>query len=496
MSTAHTKLTVREKVAFGLGDTASNFVWATMTTFLAYYYTNIFGISAAAMGALLLFARVADGFIDVVIGAIADRTNTKWGKFRPYLLWLCIPLAVIFVLTFTVPPDSWNKALFTLPEINIFGWQAIAPQSLVTGKLIYAWLTYNLMMFMYSAINIPYGALSGVLTDDPDDRNSLGAYRMAFANIGGLIVTGLTLPLTDFFGQGNLQVGYQGTVIVFSILAIFAFLFTFFNTRERILPPPDQHANFFADLKTIAGNRHLLIMFLCAVLNMTFVIARGGIGIFYYKDSLGFKGDADIFYLPFGLPAWGIVSALLVLGNLGMIVGTMLTNFASHAMGKKIAFIVTMALGGLIILPFYFIPPGHAWTVAGLILIGQIIGGINASLYWSMLGDIADFTEWKYNIRNTGIVFSATTLAQKVGMGIGGGAIVGYILEAYHYQPQAAQQSAEAIHGINLLMSVIPGAGFLLIAGIFCFYGLNDRFCAKMREDLNQRRIERGQQPV
>jgi GPH family glycoside/pentoside/hexuronide:cation symporter len=210
------RLSFTEKFGFGLGDTASNFVWGTMTSFLLFYYTDIFGISAAAVGTLFLFARVSDGAVDFFMGAIADRTKTRWGKFRPYLVWMCVPLAVVFTLTFTTPDFS------------------------MTGKIVYAWITYNMLMVLYTAINIPYSALSGVMTDDPLDRTSLNSFRMALANVGGLLVNGLTLPLILYFGHGDKPKGYQLTILAFSVAAIVLFLVTFFTTKERIQPPAAQ----------------------------------------------------------------------------------------------------------------------------------------------------------------------------------------------------------------------------------------------------------------
>ena len=489
----NTKLPFLEKFGYGLGDTASNFVWATMISFLSLYYTDIFGISAGAMGALLLFARVTDGFIDFGMGALADRTKTRWGKFRPYLLWMCVPLATVFILTFTVPPASWSAPLLTLPTLNIFGWELIPADSVVTSKLIYAWITYNLMMLFYTAINIPYGALSGVMTDDPLDRTSLSSSRMALAQVGGLMVNGLTFPLLAYFGgpTGDRQTGYHGAVVVFSIMAVILFLITFATTRERIQPPPAQESNLKEDFATLFGNGPWVIMFICAILNMIFVIARSADTIYYFKYSLGIVGDVARIgpYTVFGHAwTWDWISALLVLGSVPFIIGTSFTRSFVKLMGKKNAFILTMALGGFSMLPFYWIPPGHIGLVIVTIFVFQVIGGVNASLYWSMLGDIADYTEWKFRIRNTGIVFSATTCAQKIGMGVGG-FLIGAILTHFHYVANAVQ-TAESIHGINILMSFVPCFGSLLIAAIFCCYSLNEKFCHTMRSELAARRIE------
>ena len=251
------KLSFVEKFGYGLGDTASNFVWALMMNFIMFYYTDIFGITAAAAGTMLLFARSTDGVVDFFIGAIADRTKSKWGRFRPYLVWLCVPLAVVFVLAFTTPNLS------------------------PAGKLVWAWVTYNLLMLIYSAINIPYGALSGVMTDDPLERTSLNSYRMSLAQIGGIIANSSFMVLIVKLGgdSQDQHLGAQRTVMLFSAVAIVLFLVSFWTTRERIHPPANQHTKLTQDLKTLFLNRHWIMMFVTGIVNITFAVVRGTAGI-------------------------------------------------------------------------------------------------------------------------------------------------------------------------------------------------------------------------
>ena len=442
------KISVKEKIGYGLGDTASNFVWALMMNFIMFYYTDIFGITAAAAGTMLLFARCSDGFVDFFIGAAADRTKTKWGRFRPYLLWLCVPLAVVFVLAFTTP--------------NFSSW----------GKLVWAWTTYNLLMLLYSAINIPYGALSGVMTDDPLERTSVNSYRMVLAQIGGIVANSSFLLLIKQLGGGNQQLGAQLTVLLFSAVAVVFFLISFFSTQERIQPPPAQKTKLSGDIKTLLANRHWLMMFIAGIVNITFAVVRGTAGIYYLKSYL--KWDD------------GRIATYFLIGGLAMIFGAMLTKFAVKAIGKKYSFITSMVLVALTAIPFYWIRPNETAWIFTFQILGMIFAGINATLYWALVADTADFAEWKFKVRTTGIIFSATTSSQKAGMGIGA-AFAGWLLTHFGYVANA-QQSAESLHGILLLSSLIPAAGLLLLAGLFSLYGLNEGLCKTMREDLADRR--------
>ena len=495
------KLTVKEKAGYGCGDLASNFIWASAGNFQNFFYTDIFRLAPAAVAIVMLVSRLFDGFVDVAVGALADRTKTKWGKFRPYLLWWVLPVAVLFVMNYTVPPKSWDLHFFTIPGWSFFGYPIDAAP--ITGYLVYAWITATVLMSFYSAINIPYGALSGVMTDDPADRNSLGAYRMALANVGGFIVTGLTIPLMIFFGTGSNGIldkakGYQGAVVVFAILMAIFFLITFFTTRERIQPPPAQKTRFKDDFKTLFKNGPWVIMSVFAIINMTLVIARSSNAYYYYHYSIGLM-DSAMNVLPidiFGLHLfnWDKTSGLYVWGGITFVIGTMFTQPTVKLLGKKYAFILTTALSGVALFPYYFISAGHVGTVMIVIFVAQFFSGIAAALYWSMLGDIADYSEWKFDLRNTGLIFSSTTFAQKAGMAIGG-VLVNVVLWKVHYVPDVVQ-GRDALQGINMVASFVPGIGTVLIALLFLGYILDDNFCARMREDLNQRRLERGQQPV
>jgi glycoside/pentoside/hexuronide:cation symporter, GPH family len=474
------KLSIREKVGYGLGDTASNFVWALMMNFIMFYYTDIFGITAVAAGTMLLFARFTDGIWDFFIGAAADRTKSKWGRFRPYLLWLCVPLAVAFILTFTTPDLS------------------------PSGKLVWAWITYNALMLLYSAINVPYGALSGVMTDDSLERTSINSYRMSLAQIGGIIANSTFLVLIVKLGgdtenkQLNQQIGAQNTVFLFSAVVVLLFLVSFLTTRERIQPSADQKTNLLEDLKRLFKNPHWIMMFAVGIINITLAVVRGSAGIYYLQRYLkmdssdGEKsffrwepgGAVEVFYL-------GQIGTYFLISGLAMIFGAMMTRFAVKLLGKKWAFIGSMVLVALTAIPFYFIKPDQFSLVYLFQILGMMFAGINATLFWAMVADTADFQEWKFRVRTTGVAFSATTCAQKAGMGIGA-AFAGFLISHFGYDPKAVEQSAESIRGILLLNSLIPAGGLLLLAGLFTFYGLNERLCKTMREDLAARRLNEG----
>ena len=473
------RLSIREKAGYGLGDTASNFVWALMVNFIMYFYTDIFGITAAATGTMLLFARSTDGIVDFFIGAIADRTKSKWGRFRPYLLWLCVPLAVVFVLAFTTP--------------------SLSPQ----GKLVWAWVTYNLLMLLYSAINIPYGALSGVMTDDPLERTSLNSFRMSFAQIGGLIANSTFMVLIVVLGShgpdkaANQQAGAQHTVMLFSVMAVVLFLVSFMTTRERIHPRAEQKTRLLQDLKTLFLNRHWVMMFATGIINITFAVIRGSAGMYYLQrflklDSDGhakclFKWEAgsglELLYL-------GQVGTWFLIGGLAMAFGASLTRFAVRLLGKKWSFIVSMALVAATAVPFYYLQREQILLVYLCQILGMIFAGVNATLFWAMVADTADYQEWKFRVRTTGVAFSATTCAQKAGMGIGA-AIAGFLLDHFGYNPDALEQTPSAIHGILLLNSLIPAVGLLLLAAGFTIYGLDEHLCHTIREELAQRRGEK-----
>lgn len=442
------KLSFTEKVGYGLGDTASNLVWATLMSFMMIYYTDVFGISAAAVGTMFFFARVFDGIMDFLMGAVADRTQTRWGRFRPYLLWMCLPMALIMVLTFTVPGFSPG------------------------GKLVYAWITYNLLMVIYTAINIPYSALSGVMTSDPLERTSLNSYRMVLAQCGGFIVSGATLPLVLWFGKGDRALGYQMAMGLFGLFAICLFLVTFTTTRERIQPLPEQRTSLPEDLRRLMGNRHWMVLFSVAMLDQIFVCIRSQSLVYYTKYVMAMDEQQT--------------TTFLLLGNAGVIAGAMVTRFLVASIGKRNTMVLAHVIMAISTALFYLLPSSAMAGAFALQFLHSLGGGFVAVLLFAMIADTADFSEWKFGVRTTGIVFSATTCAQKIGIGIGGG-LIGLLLTNFGYLANAVQ-STEAMNGILLLVSLIPAAGFLAVAALFSRYGLTEPVCREINGDLAARR--------
>ena len=305
---------------------------------------------------------------------------------------------------------------------------------------MWAWVTYNLLMLLYSAINIPYGALSGVMTDDPLERTSLNSYRMSLAQIGGIVANSSFLVLIVKFGGADQHLGAQRTVMLFSAVAVVLFLISFWTTKERIHPPANQHTKLTQDLKTLFLNRHWIMMFVTGIILITFAVVRGTAIIYYLKSYLKFDGEH--------------IGTFFLVSGLAMIFGAMMTRFAVKAIGKKAAFITSLTLVALTAVPFYWIRADQIALMFIFQILGMICSGINATLFWALVADTADFQEWKYKVRTTGVVFSATTCAQKAGMGIGA-AFAGFLISHFGYVPNG-EQSPGSIHGILLLVSLIP----------------------------------------
>ncbi|MDA3862190.1 MAG: MFS transporter [Melioribacteraceae bacterium] len=441
------KLSVKEKVGYGLGDFAANIVFQTVMIFLMYFYTDIFGIPAAAVGTLFLLSRIWDAVNDPLMGAVADRTKSKYGRFRPWVKWTAIPFGIMAVLMFTTPDFS------------------------TSGKIVYAYVTYILMMMIYTANNIPYGALSGVMTSDSVERTSLNSYRFVLGQSAALLVQGATLPLIAFFGMGDKALGYQLTMALFALIAIGMFYVTFYTTKERILPVQTEATPIKEDLKDLLNNRPWAILFVMGLVTFIFLSLRIAVGLYYFKY---YVGDENLF------------SVFAVLGTLGLIAGIPLSKPLTKKFGKRNTYIASNALSGLAVLALFF-PSADQYIVVYIIsaLVG-FLNGPGVPILWAMYADTADYAEWKFGRRATGIVFSAATFGQKFGWGIGG-AITGWLLAIFNYVPNAVQ-SPEAILGIKLMLSIIPGVLMILSVGLLFFYTLTEPFMEKVQADLAERR--------
>ena len=441
------KLSVLEKTGYGLGDMAANFIFQTMVMFQLAFYTDTFGIAAAAAGTLLVVVRVFDAAFDPVMGVIADRTNTRWGKFRPWVLWTAVPFGLMGFLTF-VTPD-------------------LAP----AGKLAYAYVTYILLMAVYSANNLPYSALSGVMTGDLAERTSLSSYRFVCAMLAQLIIQGLALPMVNYFGQGDSAKGYQYTIGIFSAVAVVLFVITFATTRERIRPAPDQAASVGQHFADLGRNGPWVAMFALTFILFITLAMRGSVVLYYFRYYVGNEGLFSVFN---------------VLGTTATIIAIFFSKSLAMRFGKRAVFMA--GLWGTAILTLAFLPlspraVGWMFTVE---ILRQFVYGFTIPLLWAMMADVADYSEWRNRRRATAIVFSAIVFALKAGLGFGG-AITGYVLAFYGYVPNVAQ-TPSALDGIRLTMSVFPAVGFALCAACLLFYGIDRAGEIRITTELEARR--------
>jgi GPH family glycoside/pentoside/hexuronide:cation symporter len=477
MSTYSQKLSVVEKVGYSLGDLAANLVFQTLVTYLAYFYTDIYGLESNHASAMMLVVGLIAAFgFNPIVGAIADRTQSKWGKFRPWILYTSIPLGVIAILAFSTPDFSYK------------------------GKVIYAVVTYTLLLLLYAANNLPYSALSGVITGDMKDRNSLSAYRFVAVMFAQFFVQVFMLPIIEYAGNGDKAVGIENVMTWLAIIGTAMLLITFFTTKERIVPTPAQKSSLKEDLTDLAKNKPWVIMLLLTTLVFINLAMKGGSYVYYFenfvdKDSLTqFIQPVLTFLTGIGVNFFGEnpVSAGFGLFNAGgiifMIIGITLSKGLADKYGKRDVFGVTLFISTLFILFFYFFPPTSIGLIFGSQILHGFFYGITIPLLWAMIADVADYSEWKNNRRATAIIFSAMMVGLKGGLSIGS-ALLTWILGLYDYVPQSdAVQSDTAILGTKLLVSIYPSIPFLIGVGLLFFYEINKTMEDKIEEDLNSRR--------
>lgn len=486
MQTATQKLSVTEKIGYSLGDLAANLIFQTLMTFLAFFYTDVYQIAPGAAATIIFTGGMIGAFFNPVMGLIADRTQTRWGKFRPWILWTAVPFGVIALLAFSTPDFS--------------------PQ----GKIAYAFITYVLLVLVYSANNLPYSALSGVLTGNMSDRNSLSAYRFVAVMVAQFIIQALLLPLVIILGDGDKAVGFEKTMLIFACTGIVFFLITFLTTKERVLSLQLQKSSVRQDLTDLVKNKPWAIMLLLTVLVFITLALKGGMYIFYFGHYLSESHVAQ-FLQDIGFNAFiaGLNSLLTSVGlneflwpedaatsgfslfNAGgiicMIIGIGFSKALADRFGKRDVFAVALFISTLFILLFYILPP----DAIGLVFLAQILHGlfygITIPLLWAMIADVADYSEWKNHRRATAIIFSAMIFGLKLGLSIGGALVAG-ILAHYGYDAQLTQQSAETINGIKLSVSLYAAIPFLLGVGAMLVYEINKRKEIEIERELGQRR--------
>lgn len=457
-----------EKIGYGFGDMASSMFWKLFGAYLMLFYTDIFGISAAAVGTMFLITRVWDAFVDPVVGVVSDRTETKWGKFRPFLLYLALPFGIIGVLTFTTP-DMGD-----------------------TGKLVYAYVTYSLMMVIYSAINVPYASLLGVMSPDPKDRNVLSTYRMTFAYIGSFLALFFFTKLIEGFGGvasapiETQQTAWMSAVMVIAIVCVLLFLGCFYFTKERIRPIKEAKTSVKDDLKDLLKNRPWWILLGAGIAALVFNSIRDGATVYYFKyfvceDQVGQVG---ILGTSFALSA-----LYLGVGQLCNIIGVVAAAPVSNIIGKKNTYLGAMAIATVLSIIFYWFEADQLGLIFVFQALISICAGAIFPLLWSMYADCADYSELTTGNRATGLIFSSSSMSQKFGWAIGS-ALTGWLLAFFGFEANKVQ-SAETIDGIKMFLSIMPAVGTILSVIFIAFYPLSETKVAEnaaILEDMRKKK--------
>lgn len=459
------ELPLRQQLAYGCGDFASVLYWQTFMKYVPFFYTDVFGLSAAALGSLLLFSRVFNGLSDPVVGMWADRTETRFGKFRPFILFGCVPFVVVGVLTFTTP---------ALGQV---------------GKLIWAYVTFNALMLLYTVVNIPYTAMLGVLSESSSVRTRLSSIKFMFAFSAGMLVSAILLPLASVLGKNGEDParGWQLSFVVIGLLALAFFLATFFGTRERVTPRPDADASILRDLKLLVTNEAWLLLLATTLTFILYVAVRSSVFTHYFKYYV-LAGDTSKQVPFFGVPLAfdGLVSVFNTGGQACSVLGVLLTATIAPKFKKRVLFVVFFSLSILSTAVYYVIPPDQISLLFLFDILGSATSAPLSVLLWAMYADATDYGEWKTGRRTTGLVFSASTMGQKLGWAFGGFfafqllSQVGFVANV---TPSAAVKDS-----LVLLMSLAPSALGILSIVIFLFYPLSDGRVAEITADLQKRR--------
>jgi GPH family glycoside/pentoside/hexuronide:cation symporter len=450
------ELKTREYVGYALGDTASNFFFQTFNIFLTYYYVDVWGIPAAALLWLIPVVRSIGAFDDVIMGLIADRTNTRWGKFRPYLLLGAIPYGICGYLMFAGPnlgPD---------------------------GKIIYALVTYTLMMVSYTVINVPYSALLGVISPSPRTRAVASAYRFVGAFGAAFLISLFVRPLVKRLGAASEIRGFQLTMAIFAVISVVLILITFATTRERVTPPPGQKSNVRQELRELLKNWPWVVLLVASIFSNAFAALRSGSTIFYFKYVQRY--DSSTFL-------WGLDRTTLFLtsGALGLVLGTMCLGPIARKIDKKYYAAGLSLATSLSFIAFYFIPNGRFGMMIAINVLAQFCAGPTSALTWALYGDVADYGELKYGRRSTALIFSASLFSIKSGVLVGG-FLVPLFLAKFGYVRDAPAQTRRALLGITLAFSIVPAFFALLKAVALLIYPLDQWRVDEIERELAVRR--------
>jgi GPH family glycoside/pentoside/hexuronide:cation symporter len=482
-------LSVKEKLGYSLGDLAANLIFQTLITFLAFFYTDVFRIPPGTAATIIFVVGLLGAFVFTpLVGILADRTTSRWGKFRPWILWTSVPFGVL------------SLAAFSTPDLGQH------------GKVIYALVTYTLLILVYACNNLPYSALSGVLTGNMAQRNSMSAYRFVAVMVAQFIVQVLLLPLVLILGNGDKVEGFKNTMMLFAIAGTVCFLITFFSTRERIVPSPEQKSGVLQDLGDLTRNGPWLVMLALTILVFINLALKGGMYVYYFKYYLsepqlasflqgvgfnGFIGGVNAVLTGAGLAqfAWpkDAPTSAFSLFNAGgiifMILGIGVSQRLADRFGKRDVFGGALLVSTLFLLAFYLYSPTSIGLVFGSYILHGFFYGITIPLLWAMIADVADYSEWKNNRRATAIIFSAMLCGLKIGLSIGGALVAG-ILAFYGYEAGAAAQSPQTVHGILLAVSLFCSIPFLVAVAMLFLYSIDKAMESRLERELGGRRLQ------
>lgn len=480
MNNQSQKISVLEKIGYSLGDLAANLVFQTLVTYLAYFYTDIYGLKAKDASVITLIVGLVAGFgFNPLIGALADRTVTKWGKFRPWILFTAVPLGIAALLAFSTPDFSYK------------------------GKMVYAAVTYTLLLLLYSSNNLPYSALSGVITGDMSERNSISSYRFVAVMFAQFFVQVFMLPIILSVGNGDKAVGIEEVMTWLAIIGSVMLLITFFTTKERVIPKPEQKSSVKEDVKDLFQNKPWVIMLTVTALIFITLAMKGGSYVYYFNNYVdeaslkSFIAPITHFFDSIGMNFFGenVKSAGFGLFNAGgiimMIVGITFSKKFADRYGKRDVFLLSLFISTLFIVVFIFYPPKSV----ELMFLSQICHGffygISTPILWAMIADVADYSEWKNNRRATAIIFSAMMVGLKVGLSIGS-SLVAMIIGKYGYiSTEGAQQVIQpetVAEGAKMLVSIFPAIPFFIACGLLFLYKINKKMEVQIEKDLAERR--------
>jgi GPH family glycoside/pentoside/hexuronide:cation symporter len=421
------KLRITEKVGFSLGDMAGNFVYQSVVLLLAFYYTDVYGLDAATVTSIFLFVRIFDAITDPLMGALVDRTESRWGKFRPYLLFLAIPYAIASILVFTVPDLSEQ------------------------GKTIYAYATYAILMVLFTATNIPYFSLGNVITSDPGERVSLNSYRFVAATAGGLIITALVIPLAGWLGGEDQAKGYSQAMMVMAILSVILFFICFATTKERVKPQNKGRKNIAGDIAQVLANDQWRLLAIAILVLVTAQTIKGTMAAFY----ISYYAEEAATLLSIFLSVW----------MLGGMLGSALAKPLTNRFCKKNLWVTVCAISAALSALTYFIGPTNLIMIMLMQFFVGFFNQMMAPLIFSSMADVTDYGELKNDNRLDGLISSLTIFSLKIGLAIGG-AVATYLLAVYGYQSGGVTQDDNVIHGILTIFTLLPAVGFVITAGI------------------------------